>query len=49
MCDRYQFKQKLGDNPWRQIWLADDITLSLPQSVIVKLLTVGKYLCYGYI
>ncbi|MFP4414109.1 serine/threonine protein kinase, partial [Coleofasciculus sp.] len=39
--DRYQLKQKLGDNPRRQTWLADDITLSVPQPVIVKLLTFG--------
>ncbi|HEY9598946.1 MAG TPA: serine/threonine-protein kinase [Cyanophyceae cyanobacterium] len=39
--DRYQLKRRLGDNPRRQTWLAEDIALSPPQPVVIKLLTFG--------
>ncbi|MBE9126272.1 MULTISPECIES: serine/threonine protein kinase [unclassified Coleofasciculus] len=39
--DRYQLKQKLSSNPRRQTWLADDLAMSPPQPVIVKLLAFG--------
>ena len=39
--ERYQLKRKLGQNSGRQTWLAEDIGVSPPESVIVKLLTFG--------
>jgi serine/threonine protein kinase len=39
--ERYQLKRKLGQNVGRQTWLAEDIGVSPPESVIVKLLTFG--------
>jgi serine/threonine protein kinase len=39
--ERYQLKQKLGQNAGRQTWLADDLAASLLQRVIVKLLAFG--------
>ncbi|HEY9652993.1 MAG TPA: serine/threonine-protein kinase [Coleofasciculaceae cyanobacterium] len=39
--DRYQLKRRLGDNPRRQTWLAEDIGLSPPEAVVIKLLTFG--------
>src|ERR687886_408805 len=39
--DRYQLKRKLGQNVGRQTWLAEDIGVSPPELVIVKLLTFG--------
>ena len=35
---RYQLQQKLGQNPWRQTWLAADVGESSASKVIVKLL-----------
>lgn len=35
---RYQLKQQLGQNPGRQTWLAEDLSQSPPQPVVVKLL-----------
>ena len=39
--DRYQLKRKLGQISGRQTWLAEDIGVSPPESVIVKLLVFG--------
>jgi serine/threonine protein kinase len=39
--ERYQLKQKLGQNAGRQTWLAEDIGMSPTQSVVVKLLAFG--------
>ncbi|HBB31752.1 MAG TPA: serine/threonine protein kinase [Cyanobacteria bacterium UBA8803] len=39
--ERYQLQQKLGQNTGRQTWLADDLEMSPPQPVIVKLLAFG--------
>lgn len=39
--DRYQLKRKLGHHAGRQTWLAEDIGVSPPESVIVKLLVFG--------
>ncbi|NEO30532.1 MAG: serine/threonine protein kinase [Symploca sp. SIO3C6] len=39
--ERYQLKQELGKNAGRQTWLAEDIGVSPPESVIVKLLAFG--------
>jgi serine/threonine protein kinase len=39
--DRYQLKQKLGQNAGRQTWLADDLQSIPAESVIVKLLAFG--------
>ncbi|AFZ21436.1 serine/threonine protein kinase [Allocoleopsis franciscana] len=39
--ERYQLKRKLGQNSGRQTWLAEDIGVSPPESVIVKLLVFG--------
>lgn len=39
--ERYQLKQRLGKNAGRQTWLAEDIGVSPPESVIVKLLAFG--------
>lgn len=39
--ERYQLKQKLGQNAGRQTWLAEDIGVSPAQSVVVKLLAFG--------
>lgn len=39
--DRYQLREKLGQNSGRQTWLADDITTSPPEPVVVKLLSFG--------
>ena len=38
---RYQLKQKLGQNAGRQTWLAEDLRVSPPELVIVKLLSFG--------
>ncbi|MEW6497829.1 MAG: serine/threonine-protein kinase, partial [Cyanobacteriota bacterium] len=38
---RYQLKRKLGHNPQRQTWLAEDIGVSPAETVIVKLLAFG--------
>ncbi|HEY9744344.1 MAG TPA: protein kinase, partial [Coleofasciculaceae cyanobacterium] len=39
--ERYQLKQKLGQNAGRQTWLAEDLAISPTQRVIVKLLAFG--------
>jgi serine/threonine protein kinase len=39
--ERYQLKEKLGQNAGRQTWLAEDLTTQPPERVIVKLLTFG--------
>lgn len=39
--DRYQLKRKLGQNPRRQTWLADDLGVSPTESVVVKFLAFG--------
>ena len=39
--DRYQLKQKLGQNAGRQTWLAYDLHTTPAESVIVKLLAFG--------
>lgn len=39
--ERYQLKQKLGQNAGRQTWLAEDIGVSPTQLVVVKLLAFG--------
>jgi serine/threonine protein kinase len=39
--DRYQLKQKLGQNAGRQTWLAEDLHSTPAESVIVKLLAFG--------
>lgn len=39
--DRYQLKQKLGQNAGRQTWLAQDLQSISAESVIVKLLAFG--------
>ena len=39
--NRYQLKRKLGQNPRRQTWLAEDIEVSPAQAVVVKLLLFG--------
>lgn len=39
--DRYQLKQRLGQNAGRQTWLAQDLHASPAESVIVKLLAFG--------
>lgn len=39
--ERYQLKQKLGDNPARQTWLAIDSQLPDNPQVIIKLLAFG--------
>jgi len=39
--DRYQLKQKLGDNPARQTWLAIDSQLPDNPQVVIKLLAFG--------
>ncbi len=39
--DRYQLKQKLGQNAGRQTWLAEDLQTIPAESVIVKLLAFG--------
>jgi serine/threonine protein kinase len=41
LSDRYQLKQKLGQNAGRQTWLATDIGTLPQQQVIVKLLAFG--------
>ncbi|MFP4123689.1 serine/threonine protein kinase [Coleofasciculus sp.] len=38
LAERYQLERKLGQNAGRQTWLAQDISLSPPQLVVVKLL-----------
>jgi len=38
LAERYQLETKLGQNAGRQTWLAQDISLSPPQPVAVKLL-----------
>lgn len=38
LAQRYQLEKKLGQNAGRQTWLAQDICLSPPQPVVVKLL-----------
>ncbi len=39
--ERYQLKQKLGQNAGRQTWLAEDIRVSPTELVVVKLLAFG--------
>ncbi|GAB4172039.1 MAG: serine/threonine-protein kinase [Coleofasciculaceae cyanobacterium] len=39
--ERYQLKQKLGQNAGRQTWLAEDLAKQPTESVIVKLLAFG--------
>ncbi|HAG85045.1 MAG TPA: serine/threonine protein kinase [Cyanobacteria bacterium UBA12227] len=39
--DRYQLKEKLGQNAGRQTWLAEDLHSNPTESVIVKLLAFG--------
>ncbi|WP_293080716.1 serine/threonine-protein kinase [Moorena sp. SIO3H5] len=39
--ERYQLKQQLGNNAGRQTWLAEDIRVSPPELVVVKLLAFG--------
>ncbi|NEO19850.1 MULTISPECIES: serine/threonine-protein kinase [unclassified Moorena] len=39
--ERYQLKQQLGHNAGRQTWLAEDIRVSPPELVVVKLLAFG--------
>lgn len=39
--ERYQLKQKLGQNAGRQTWLAEDLGVSPTESVVVKLLAFG--------
>ncbi len=39
--ERYQLKQQLGHNAGRQTWLAEDIGVSPPELVVVKLLAFG--------
>ncbi|HEY9750471.1 MAG TPA: hypothetical protein V6C63_17450 [Allocoleopsis sp.] len=39
--ERYQLKQKLGQNAGRQTWLAEDLQAVPPEPVIIKLLTFG--------
>jgi serine/threonine protein kinase len=39
--ERYQIKQKLGQNAGRQTWLAEDISTEAAEPVIVKLLAFG--------
>jgi serine/threonine protein kinase len=39
--ERYQLKQKLGQNAGRQTWLADDLHATPAEPVIVKLLAFG--------
>lgn len=39
--ERYQLKQKLGQNAGRQTWLAEDLETAPTASVIVKLLAFG--------
>ncbi|NEO81656.1 serine/threonine-protein kinase [Moorena sp. SIO4G3] len=39
--ERYQLKEQLGHNAGRQTWLAEDIGVSPPELVVVKLLAFG--------
>jgi serine/threonine protein kinase len=39
--DRYQLKQKLGQNAGRQTWLAEDLQTDFKELVVVKLLIFG--------
>ena len=39
--DRYQLKEKLGQNASRQTWLAADLGINPPEPVIVKLLALS--------
>lgn len=39
--DRYQLKQPLGQNSGRQTWLAEDLSVTPPEPVVVKLLAFG--------
>ncbi|MBD2042346.1 serine/threonine protein kinase [Microcoleus sp. FACHB-672] len=39
--ERYQLKNKLGNNAGRQTWLAEDLTTSTKEPVVVKLLAFG--------
>ena len=41
ICDRYQLREKLGNNTARQTWLAQDLESETSELVIVKLLTFG--------
>ena len=41
ICDRYQLREKLGNNTGRQTWLAQDLESETSELVIVKLLTFG--------
>lgn len=38
---RYRLKQKLGQNAGRQTWLAEDVGVSPPELVVLKLLAFG--------
>ena len=39
---RYQLKEKLAQNAGRQTWLAEDISIQPPQTVILKFLSFGE-------
>ena len=39
---RYQLKEKLAQNAGRQTWLAEDISIQPPETVILKLLSFGE-------
>ena len=41
ICDRYQLREKLGNNTGRQTWLAQDLESETSELVIIKLLTFG--------
>ncbi len=41
ISDRYQLREKLGNNTGRQTWLAQDLESETSELVIVKLLTFG--------
>ena len=41
ISDRYQLKEKFGNNTGRQTWLAQDLASETSELVIVKLLTFG--------
>ena len=41
LSDRYQLKQKLGQNAGRQTWLAEDQGASFPEQVVIKLMAFG--------
>ena len=39
---RYKLKEKLAQNAGRQTWLAEDISIQPPETVILKLLSFGE-------